>query len=887
MVGKTFSHYRIVEELGKGGMGVVYKAHDVQLERTVALKFLATHLVVDAEVRERFIREAKAAAAVHHPNICTIHEIAEAEGRLFIAMAYIEGQSLEAKIEDGPLKLTEALDIAQQVAEGLQAAHEKGTVHRDIKPGNIMLTPRPDGRLQVTIMDFGLARLADRSRLTLGDRTLGTVTYMSPEQTLGTEVDQRTDIWSLGVVLYEIISGSQPFRGHYDQAVMYAITSEEPEPLTAVRTGVPLELEWIVAKCLAKAPADRYQSASELIVDLRLLHKKLDSESGPRRQTGVASVLSKTVGAVAEKKRPDSRRRVERGLWGAALAMVAAFALWQWFHVARTAPELPLRRFSFAPAAGANQTVISPDGRFVAYVQPGGGSLWLQPLHLEGPLEIQGTTGAQGLAWSPDSKSIAFAMNKQLWSVSLGEGRPRLICDLPEDGFAGAGWSPTGDAIAFCIFRQGIFEAPAQGGTPRLIVENGPYHHTDSVSYLPNHKRVLLYTAYLQEAERHDIIVHDLASAERAVIASSSAVDPEPRYSPTGHILFVAAAKISAPLEALPFSLDTLQPSGEAFSVDRAAKNASDSNDGTLVFIDPGEIVEEKLVWRSRSGERLGEVGQPHDGAINHFRLSGNGRQVAVSAWSGDSYDLWIHEVTRPIKTRLTFAGQAFSPVWSPAGDQLAYVCRRADKFDVCLRSVGRDNEEVILSSPRREITEDWSPDGERLIYTVRAPETGRDLWYFNLNQRGDGEESAPLVQTRFTEHSGVVSPDGRYLAYSSNETGQQEIYVRPFPGGAGKWRISAKGGWQPRWAKSGKELFYVEGQTLMAVTVATSPAFTVGPAEALFTNGNLQQRLGPFVMYDASADGQRFLTIETRRDLEHPVIRVVQNWIAEFRQSR
>ncbi len=286
MIGQTISHYKITEKLGEGGMGVVYKAEDTKLKRPVALKFLSPHLLSDADAKARFIREAQAAAALNHPNICTVHEIDEANGRTFIAMAFVEGDSIDTRIAAGPLKLDLALDIAIQAAKGLQAAHGKKIVHRDIKPANLMIGP--DGL--VTIMDFGLAQLADRSKLTRLDETLGTVTYMSPEQTHGMKLDHRTDIWSLGVVLYEMVTGQRAFQGHYDQAIVYSITSEEPEPMTALRTAVPMELERITSKCLVKDREKRYQHSDELLLDLETLKKKLESgKSTILRTSPVAS----------------------------------------------------------------------------------------------------------------------------------------------------------------------------------------------------------------------------------------------------------------------------------------------------------------------------------------------------------------------------------------------------------------------------------------------------------------------------------------------------------------------------------------------------------------------------------------------------------------------
>ena len=300
MTGRNISHYKVLEKVGEGGMGVVYKAEDTKLGRTVALKFLAAHLLKDAESRKRFEREAKAVAALNHPNICTIHEIDEAEGRTFLALEFIEGESLPARIERGPLPLEDALDLARQTADGLQAAHEKAIVHRDIKPGNLLITPKG----QLKILDFGLALLTEDSKLTQLDTTLGTIAYMSPEQSMAAGTDSRTDIWALGVVLYEMVSGQLPFRGDYDRAVMYSITSEEPEPLTGLRTGVPMELEWLIGKCLAKQAPGRYQNAADLIVDLTALRKKM--ESG--KSTIVRPVAASTPVGTGNPAGPTSSR---------------------------------------------------------------------------------------------------------------------------------------------------------------------------------------------------------------------------------------------------------------------------------------------------------------------------------------------------------------------------------------------------------------------------------------------------------------------------------------------------------------------------------------------------------------------------------------------------
>ena len=354
MIGQTISHYKITEKLGEGGMGVVYKAEDTTLDRPVALKFLAPHLVSDEEIRKRFEREAKAAAALNHPNVCTVHEIAEANGRTFIAMAFLEGESLDKKIETGPLKLKDALDIAGQMARGLQAAHGKKIVHRDIKPANLMIGE--DGH--VTIMDFGLALLTEGSKLTKLDTTLGTVTYMSPEQTYGMELDHRTDIWALGVVLYEMVTGRQPFEGHYDKAVMYSITNEEPEPMTALRTGVPMELEFIVGKALAKDREERYQHVEDMIVDLRGLGKKL--------ATGKSAVLpAQTITAASQAPKLKRATAVFLAAFAALILLAAGFVVGTSFSgedpTIPTYTRLTFRRGTVTSAR------FAPDGNTIVY----------------------------------------------------------------------------------------------------------------------------------------------------------------------------------------------------------------------------------------------------------------------------------------------------------------------------------------------------------------------------------------------------------------------------------------------------------------------------------------------------------------------------------------
>ena len=457
MLGSTISHYRITEKLGEGGMGVVYKAEDTKLERPVALKFLAAHAIEDPEHKARFVREAKAAARLDHPNICSVYEIDEAEGQTFLAMAYLEGHTVKDKIAERPLKLDEALDIAVQTAQGLQAAHEKDIVHRDIKSANLMVTPQD----QVKIMDFGLAQLADRSKLTETTTILGTPSYMSPEQAVGDKTDRRTDLWSLGVVLYEMVTGRLPFKGERQEAILYGITNEEPEPVTAQRVGLPLEIEWIIGKALAKPRDERYQHAEDLLVDLRGLQKKLES--------GKSTILKAQA-----KHRQRLQRRAVLALLAASLALSAVL----WFRgPSSVAPQQPVR-FSFTPenlvTSGSGPAVISPDARHIVFVSDKDGEpiLWVRDLDRETPRRLEGTEGAEDPFWSPDSQSIGFGTKAELKRIPLSGGEPITLCDLPQAGalFFGASWSPDGEQIVYSASFE-LYQVPSRGGTPKLLFE--------------------------------------------------------------------------------------------------------------------------------------------------------------------------------------------------------------------------------------------------------------------------------------------------------------------------------------------------------------------------------------------------------------------------------
>ncbi len=911
MVGTTISHYKVTGKLGEGGMGVVYKAEDTNLKRPVALKFLAAHLLGDEEIKARFRREAEAAAGLNHPNICTVHEIAEANGRTFIAMAFLEGEGLEKKIEAGPLKLADVLDLALQTAQGLQAAHEKGIVHRDIKPANLMVTGSGSKQL-VTIMDFGLALLTDRSKLTRMDETMGTVTYMSPEQTYGADIDHRSDIWSLGVVIYEMVTGQQPFKGHYDKAVMYSITSEEPEPMTGLRTAVPMELELLVNKCLAKGQDDRYQHTDELLLDLRTLQKKLESGTSTIVRPAVLPSATQTKaneGAVPGLAPPIARaqtagvraapRRQERLAW-VLLAVVSILAsllgatLWQ----QPPREERVVRRFSFTPESlsasrSRRPAAISPDGGRIVYSAGAPvRQLFVHDIDQGESRPLAGTEGAEAMFWSPDSAFIGFSLrNGDLSKISVHGGPPVTICPLPDAGMSGGTWSPDGETIVFAsgTVTKVLYEVPASGGSPKMLERiKGPKGGTnDNPHFLPaRHGRVLLVA--VGHTSNQDIYLTKLDASKSVKVAEGS----HPIHSSTGHILYQTAA-FRGGLWALPFSAETLEVTGEAFPIAEGVGGPTLAADGTLVAVDVFERRgRDQLVWRDRTGKRLGTIGQPQ-AVIFRPTLSPDGRQVAVSgSETADALDIdiWIHEVDRPIKRRLVHdVAPQDHPSWSADGSEIVFRTRGQGSGDLFTRRAdGSGEPRPLVESEFREAESEWSSDGRFLIYQVSRPGGLFDLRYLQRKDGGEGFESLPFLETEFNEVHSALSPDGRLLAYQSNESGRGEVYVRRFPQGGLVAQVSEQGGGAPRWSADGREIYWRVDDTLLAAKVSIDEGFTVGTIQELFVDPSLASGIR---QYDVASDG-RFVTIERLKpegeiaEQRKRSIHITQNWYEKFREQ-
>ncbi len=591
---------------------------------------------------------------------------------------------------------------------------------------------------------------------------------------------------------------------------------------------------------------------------------------------------------------PETARRSRREtmlIIALAAAIGIAIAFW-----ARSPGQSPtrLRKFVLAQPGGGDDPMISPDGRHIAYIvvdpkdqtHTGGagpvGHLWIQDLDRDAPREIEGAEGAYLPFWSPDSEFVGFAARKHLWKAPVQRGGPVPLCELP-DVFLGGTWSLDGHSIVFSIDRQGIYEVPAGGGAPKVIVPAdrfAPGNHCDAPYLLPaGPGRNLLCAA---QAKRngaiHDLVLHSLDSGKRSALVPNVEA-AHVVYSPTGHLLYEYPSGAVQVIMALPFSLATMKAIGDAFPIARIGYWPSVSQDGTLVYQTGAGLPELQLTWHDRSGNRgdkVATVGPVEGLGIN--ALSPDGHSVSLTANVNSKVEIWIFDVTRGTKTRLSSSQWDAGPIWSRSGKEITFDSNRQGHFDIYTTPAdGSGEAKALVVGPVNKFQNDWSPDGRFLVYQTFGEKTQSDIWYRKPTQNGSGYESEPFLRTAAGEWGAKFSPDGHFLAYVSDESGRTEIYVRRFPDGSGKQQVSVNGGGSPHWRRDGKELFYLENDTLVAVSVATNPGFAIGATRRLFKNSDLNNG------FAVSADGQRFLLVEPTEPVPQPVFRVVENWFAEF----
>jgi Tol biopolymer transport system component len=868
--GFRIGSYEIMAPLGAGTMGEVYRARDTKLNRDVALKVLPAQFVLDPDRSARFKREAHLLATLNHPNIGAIYGLEESKGTPALVLELIDGPTLADRLARAPLSLEEALTIARHIAEAVEAAHEKGIIHRDLKPANIKIAH--DG--VVKVLDFGLAKVWDGApqgdlsaspALTatdLGERTiLGTPAYMSPEQARGQWLDRRTDIWSFGCVLYEMLTGRQPFAGDTISDTLAAVLDREPD-LTLLPADTPPSIRRLLRRCLEKDRRRRLDSASDARLEID------DASASPGARTHLPGAT------------PSHRVTLVALAALAGAAAIGALVVWT---LVRPAPAdvADMRVDIITPSTDAPTSfAISPDGRrlvFVAYDQ-GQARLWLRPLDATAARPLAGTDGAMYPFWSPDSRALGFFADGKLKRIDIRGGLPQTLANA--QGGRGGTWGPDG-LIVFAPTAVGSLSSVQSSGGDVATVTN--VDRPDQAShrfpqFLPDGRRFLFFVEGRPDTQ--GIYLGELGSPNTRRV---TAADGAGTYLTPGWLLFARQGTLVARRFDSRLAELTGDPITVADAVGLDVSNYSGafsvSREGIVAYRTVG-TGRRQLTWFDRAGKLLGTLGVPDESELVGPSVSPDGLRVAAHRTLLGNTDIWIFDAARA--TRFTFdASRDLFPIWSPDGSHVAFDSNRSGhRYFYQKRSDLAGAEVPILETPEAKVLNDWSPDGRSILYvTPNNPKTGADIWYLPVS--GD-RKPISFVETPFLERAGQFSPDGQWVAYQSNETGRYEIYVRSFPGPGGQQQVSTSGGIQARWRADGQELYYIapDGK-LMAVPITThGAAIEPGTPVALFQTriwgGGTNATLGH--QYDVSPDG-RFLLNSAMEDVAMAPITLLLNW--------
>jgi len=880
--GSRLGVYEVLSPLGAGAMGEVWRARDTRLSREVALKVLPESLSRDHERLQRFEREAQVLASLNHPNIAAIYGVEEATGATALVLELVEGPTLDERIKQGRLPADEAVTIARQIAEALEFAHERGIVHRDLKPANVKLSP--DGRVKV--LDFGLAKAmaaeaSGRSDSaisptitslgTMAGVVLGTAAYMAPEQARGSSVDRRADIWSFGAVLWEMLTGKRAFEGDTVSDTLASVL-RAPIEWKDLPPATPRGVVRLLERCLERDPKKRLRDIGEARIALETL--------GAEPEHAVAPAAA------------PAPRRLAALPW--ALFALAAIGLAAMLTVAMTrkAPVRPVMRFQIATdakLASMSWPRISPDGSTLAFLgrdTAGKTSIWVRPLDGFAPYQLSDTEGASRPFWSPDSRYVAFFIGRsQLKKAPVAGGPAQLICEA--DGGADGAWGSSGEILFDGRATDAIRRVSASGGAATQAT------HPDAAKgeaghawpfFLPDGKRYLFLAMSKRVGDKATIHVGSLDKPGSTAITPS---DSRAEYA-NGYLLYV----LQGTLVARRFDPDKLAVSGEPIPlVEHVSVDANDtasfsvSTNGVMAFVQGEAAATSELVWLDRSGKELGKIGEP--GPYFDLALSPDGTRLAYGfAEKSGTQDIWVRDLKRDVASRLTFNPRNdMWPVWSPDGRRIAFCTDRDGHFALMMRDAsGTGTEQPVYGAEDAEVgATDWSRDGRTVALDILPASRRWDIK--TLAMDGTSKPVDYLVGDA-TDRMAMFSPDGRFLAYASNESGTSEVYVQTFPASGGKWQISNGGGSQPVWRGDGRELFFVSpGGTLQAVPVSIGGAFEPGIPKILFKRpfeigGILRNR------YTVSSDGQRFLLNAAREAGHSTPFSVVLNWPATLPQK-
>ena len=891
--GTKLGPYEIIAPVGAGGMGEVYRARDTRLDRVVAIKVLPSQLAENPDARQRFDREARAISSLNHPNICTLHDVGQQDGISYLVMEYLEGETLADRLGNGPLPIDQVLRYGAEICDGLERAHRSGVVHRDLKPGNIMLT-----KAGAKLMDFGLAKSLVASPavspsltatlstpmgshpLTAQGTVVGTFQYMAPEQVEGKDADARSDIFAFGAVLYEMATGKRAFEGKTAASAMAAVLERDPAPISAIQPAVPPALDRLVKTCLAKDPDDRWQTAHDVKLQLKQI-----AEAGS--QASAQAVLQTTTPTPVPALASKNRSKLPWILAAILGIITASVVLMQYLAGSK---QLPLLRLEINPPPksqfnvsgdNAGPAMISPDGRYVVFSASSstGVQLYVRPLESLNAQKLPGTEAAMFPFWSPDSRSVAFFTADKLKRIDIDGSSSVTICDSTLG--RGGAWNQDGTIVAALSYNTGLSRVSASGGAPVLItkVDNVKYTSHRWPWFLPDGKHVIYVAVNHTSAMSPDtgVFITSLDGSDNHLLfhSLSNAI-----YA-AGHLLYVRENS----LLALPFDTSALKLTGEPQTLNENAQydsglwrsNLSVSTTGNMVYASGTATGSQSIAWYDRTGKALGTVGDPS--TYFDLQLSPDNKQLAVTDGNTSAATIWVYDLATKLKSRLTFSpGAHRTPVWSPDGREIAFATNQ--QAAIAKKEVASGATDQILlsaSEPQFQAVTDWSPDGRYLMY---AQGSGIKLSLWVLPMNGDRKPFDYAPEGTF---DGKFSPDMRWVAFQSNETGRPEVFVAPFPWTGAKWQVSTTGGTQPLWRADGKELCFFDFSGIVAVEVNGSGAsFQVGALKPLFPrlalNGFSQE-------YSMTKDGQRFLAI-TPSEGGSQTLTLVQNWPAELRKK-